>query len=186
MSPKTHIWLVMLLCTLETCMAYSSTLQVEETGTTFLPNVSGLSPATRLYIAEDGTLLSYGSEGHAMISASALYSGDQRFETRLQARPVFLCPYPPLWSSDQSSWLQIQRSGFDSRRYQIFWEAVGLERVPLSLVSTIEKLLERKSSGSVLESREYGRRNPLCLPRRAIYQQKLALTHRHVAVARSE
>jgi hypothetical protein len=29
---------------------------------------------------------------------------------------------PPLWSSGQSSWLQILRSGFDSRRYQIFWE----------------------------------------------------------------
>jgi hypothetical protein len=26
---------------------------------------------------------------------------------------------PPLWSSCQSSWLQIQSSGFDSRRYQI-------------------------------------------------------------------
>jgi hypothetical protein len=26
----------------------------------------------------------------------------------------------PLWSSGHSSWLQIQRSGFDSRRYQIF------------------------------------------------------------------
>jgi hypothetical protein len=26
---------------------------------------------------------------------------------------------PPLWSSGQSSWLQIQRSRFDSRRYQI-------------------------------------------------------------------
>jgi hypothetical protein len=25
--------------------------------------------------------------------------------------------------------------GFDSRRYQIFWEVVGLERAPLSLVS---------------------------------------------------
>jgi hypothetical protein len=36
---------------------------------------------------------------------------------------------PPLWSSGQSSWLQIQRSGFDSQRYQIFWEIVGLERV---------------------------------------------------------
>jgi hypothetical protein len=40
---------------------------------------------------------------------------------------------PPLWSSAQSSWLQIQGSGFDSRRYQIFWEVVGLERGPLSL-----------------------------------------------------
>jgi hypothetical protein len=28
---------------------------------------------------------------------------------------------PPLWSSGQSSWLQIQRPGFDSRHYQIFW-----------------------------------------------------------------
>jgi hypothetical protein len=45
---------------------------------------------------------------------------------------------PLLWSSGQSSWLQIQRSGVDSRRYQIFWEVVGLERGPLSLVSTIE------------------------------------------------
>jgi hypothetical protein len=26
----------------------------------------------------------------------------------------------PLWSRGQSSWLQIQRSGFDSRRYHIF------------------------------------------------------------------
>jgi hypothetical protein len=28
---------------------------------------------------------------------------------------------PPLWSSGQSSWLQILRPGFDSRHYQIFW-----------------------------------------------------------------
>jgi hypothetical protein len=28
--------------------------------------------------------------------------------------------WPPLWSSDQSSRLQISRSGFDSQRYQIF------------------------------------------------------------------
>jgi hypothetical protein len=33
---------------------------------------------------------------------------------------------------------------------------VGLERGPLSLVSTIEELLERKSSGSGLENRDYG------------------------------
>jgi hypothetical protein len=36
---------------------------------------------------------------------------------------------------------------------------VGLERGPLSLVSTIEELLERKISGSGLEIREYGRRD---------------------------
>jgi hypothetical protein len=28
---------------------------------------------------------------------------------------------PHLWSSGQSSWVQIQRPGFDSRHYQIFW-----------------------------------------------------------------
>jgi hypothetical protein len=37
---------------------------------------------------------------------------------------------------------------------------VGLERGPLSLVSTIEELLEIKSSGSGLERREYGCRDP--------------------------
>jgi hypothetical protein len=37
---------------------------------------------------------------------------------------------------------------------------VGLERGPLSLVSTTEELPERKSSGSGLEMREYGRRDP--------------------------
>jgi hypothetical protein len=35
---------------------------------------------------------------------------------------------------------------------------LGLERGPFSLVSTIEELLE--SSGSGLESREYGSRDP--------------------------
>jgi hypothetical protein len=66
----------------------------------------------------------------------------------------------PLWFSGQSSWLQIQRSWFDSRRYQIFCEVVGLERGPLSLVSTIEELLGRKSIGSGLENREYCHRDP--------------------------
>jgi hypothetical protein len=37
---------------------------------------------------------------------------------------------------------------------------VGLERGLLSLVSTIEELLGRKSSSSGLEIREYSRRDP--------------------------
>jgi hypothetical protein len=37
---------------------------------------------------------------------------------------------------------------------------VGLERRPLSLVSTIEELLGRKRSGSGLENREYVLRDP--------------------------
>jgi hypothetical protein len=40
-------------------------------------------------------------------------------------------------TSGQSSWLQIRGSGFDSRRYQIFWEVVCLERSPLGLVSAV-------------------------------------------------
>jgi hypothetical protein len=67
-------------------------------------------------------------------------------------------------SSGQSSWLQIQGSGFDFRRHQIFREVVGLERGPLSLVSTIEELRGGNSSGSCLESREYSRRDPSWCP----------------------
>jgi hypothetical protein len=96
-----------------------------------------------------------------------------------------------LWSSGQSSWLQIQRSGFDFRRYQIFWAVVGLERGPLSLVSTIEELLGRKSSGSCPESREYDRRDLSRWPRGILYPQKLALTSltsggRSVGIVRSQ
>jgi hypothetical protein len=76
---------------------------------------------------------------------------------------------PPLWSSGQTSWLQIQR------RYQTFWEVVGLERGPLSLVSTFEELLESESSGSGLENWEYGRKDQLLWPRDTLYSQKLAL-----------
>jgi hypothetical protein len=52
---------------------------------------------------------------------------------------------------------------------------VGLERRPLSLASTIEELLERKSSGSGLENGEYGYGDPSRYPRDTLYPQKLAL-----------
>jgi hypothetical protein len=39
---------------------------------------------------------------------------------------------------------------FNSRRYQIFQEVMGLEQGQLSLMSTIEELLRRNSSGSGL------------------------------------
>jgi hypothetical protein len=51
-------------------------------------------------------------------------------------------------SSGQSSWLQIRRPGFDSRHYQKI-KVVGLERGPLSLVSTTEELLDRKVAAPV-------------------------------------
>jgi hypothetical protein len=97
---------------------------------------------------------------------------------------------PLLWSSGQSSWLLIRRSGFDSRRYQIFWEVVGLERGPLGLLSTTEELLGRNSSGSCLESREYSRRDPSRWPRGIFYLHKLALNSptsggRSVGIVRS-
>jgi hypothetical protein len=71
----------------------------------------------------------------------------------------------PLWSSGQSSW-----------RCQIFWQVVGLEQGPLSLVSTTEEILGRNSRRCGLEIREYGRRDPSRWPRGTFYPQKLALT----------
>jgi hypothetical protein len=45
---------------------------------------------------------------------------------------------------------------FDSRRYQIFREVVGLERDPLGLVRITDKLLEWKSSCSGSRKNGYG------------------------------
>jgi hypothetical protein len=112
-----------------------------------------------------------------------------------EVRTEFICYVeegrPPLWARGQSSWLQIQRSGFDYRRYHIFWEVVGLERGPLSLVSTTEELLDRKSSRSGIENRELCHRDPLRWPRGTLYPQKLALTSptwggRFVDIVRSQ
>jgi hypothetical protein len=82
-----------------------------------------------------------------------------------------------------TSGLVVRVSGYRSRgpgsiplRYQLFWEVVGLERGPLSPVCTNEELLGRKISGSGLEIREYGRRDPSCWPRDTIYPQLLTLT----------
>jgi hypothetical protein len=57
---------------------------------------------------------------------------------------------PPLWSSGQSSWLQIRRPGFDSWHYQKK-KVVGLERGSVSLVSTTEELrvFDRKVAAPV-------------------------------------
>jgi hypothetical protein len=61
-----------------------------------------------------------------------------------------MCREPPLWSSGQSSWLQIRRPGFDSQHYQK--KKVGLERGPLSLVSTTEELLDRKVAAPIYKT----------------------------------
>jgi hypothetical protein len=46
-------------------------------------------------------------------------------------------------------------------------------RDPLSLVSTIEKLLGRKSSGSSLENQDYDHRDPFNWPHGILYPQKV-------------
>jgi hypothetical protein len=93
----------------------------------------------------------------------------------LDLATIIILQGPPLWSSGHSSWLQIQRSGYDSRRYHIFWQIIGLERGPLRHVSTIEDLHGVKSSGSDPECREYGHRDTSCSPRGTLYSQKFAL-----------
>jgi hypothetical protein len=83
--------------------------------------------------------------------------------------------WSPLWSGGQSSWLQIQRS-------QVWfpaladWEVVGLERCPLSLMSTIEELLGRNGSGFGLKSQEHDNGDPLRWPHNTVYPQTLALS----------
>jgi hypothetical protein len=61
---------------------------------------------------------------------------------------------------------------------------VGLERDPLRLVSTIEELLEKKSSGSNLEISEYGSGDPMRWSCGTLYLQKLVLTYPQAAAAR--
>jgi hypothetical protein len=56
-------------------------------------------------------------------------------------------------SSGQIPGYRSKYPGFDSRRYQIILEVVGLKRGPFGLVSITEELLQWKSSGS-------GSRNP--------------------------
>jgi hypothetical protein len=80
------------------------------------------------------------------------------------------------WSVVRVPGYRSRGPGFEFRHYQIFWEVVGLERGPLSLVSTTEELLGRKSNGSDLENQEYDRMDPLYWPRYTLYPQKLALT----------
>jgi hypothetical protein len=71
-------------------------------------------------------------------------------------------PHPNIhkftWTSDglvvRVSGYRSRGPGFDFRRFQMFWEALGLERGPLSLLRTTEELLGRNSSGSGQENRD--------------------------------
>ena len=81
--------------------------------------------------------------------------------------------------------------GLYSRRYQIFWVVVGLERGPLSLVRSIEELLEKKVAAPAQKTEINGRGDPLRWPRDTpLSAKKLALTSptdggRSVGIVRS-
>jgi hypothetical protein len=105
-----------------------------------------------------------------------LYHVVKQHAKYLSAQFHILCTEVCLVWPPQSFWLQIQRPGFDSRRYQTFREVVGVERGPLSLVGKIEEILGRKSSNSHLESQEYDSGVLLRWPHNTLYPLKLALT----------
>jgi hypothetical protein len=97
--------------------------------------------------------------------------------------------WPPLWSSGQSSWLQIRRPGFYS-------PALPEKKSGGSGTGSTQPreynwgATWEKSSGSCLENREYGRNDPSRWPYGTLYPQKLAITlptsgGRSVGVVRS-
>jgi hypothetical protein len=67
----------------------------------------------------------------------------------------------PLWSSGQSSWIQIQRSRVRFPGIQDFLRSSGVERGPLNLVSITKELLEWESSGSRSRNPKLTTRVPL-------------------------
>jgi hypothetical protein len=57
--------------------------------------------------------------------------------------------------------------------YFILYFRKRLDICPLSIVSTTEELLGRKSSGSGPERREYGHKDPSRWPRSTLYTQEV-------------
>jgi hypothetical protein len=95
---------------------------------------------------------------------------------------------PPLWSSGQKSWLQVQRSEFDSRRYQTFYENYWVwNGVYSDSLVQLRFYLEEKVGAPVYKTENTSvgircthhvapSRDPLRSPRGTLCQQKLALT----------
>jgi hypothetical protein len=89
---------------------------------------------------------------------------------------------PPMWSSGQSSWLQIRRPEFDSRHYQ--------NKKKVVVWNGVHSASWVQLRSYCLENREYGRREPSRWPRGTLYPQKLAITSprsggRSVGIVRS-
>jgi hypothetical protein len=84
----------------------------------------------------------------------------------MELKDIYVCMFPGYRSRGLGSIPGTTR---------FFWEVAVLERGPLSLVSTIEELLGRKSSCSGLWNRDYGRRDPSQWSHGTLYPQKLAL-----------
>jgi hypothetical protein len=108
------------------CCQLSQFLSPENGGSMLVLYVVNLHQTTRCLIPE-------GNHRHEQIMCPSLYA--------------YVCVCVCVW--DYHLCVIVARvpgyrstgPGFDSRLYQILWEVVGLERGPLSLVSTIEELL---------------------------------------------
>jgi hypothetical protein len=130
------------------------------------------------------TTLEWGTVNHAVRGTVDIWSCDtvglQMFEIHAPHWNVTWCNLLQLrlastLEAPTNSWISTFNQWRDNLQYILF-NLCTWRRGPLSLVSTIEELLGRKSSGSGLEIREYGRSDPSCWARGNLYQQKLALT----------
>jgi hypothetical protein len=80
---------------------------------------------------------------------------------------------PPMWSCGQSSWLQIHRSLI---RFSALSDFLRNSGSGTESTQAREEPLERRSSGSGIENREYSSRDTSRWLRGKLYPQKLALT----------
>jgi hypothetical protein len=62
---------------------------------------------------------------------------------------IYIYIYTYILTAPLAQWSEFLATDADSRHYQIFREVMGLERGPLSLVSTTEELLDRKVAAPV-------------------------------------
>jgi hypothetical protein len=87
---------------------------------------------------------------------------------------LFLDLQPPLWSRGQSSWLQIEESGFDSRLPDFLRSSgSGTGSTQPREYNWRATWKKKKSSGSGLENWDYGRKEsvPLTTRRPSIYKK---------------